>query len=308
VEPGRFLALLGESVGIWSRADVNGNDEYWSPRFYELLGYEVGEIPSTLEQFKELLHPDDHARTFTMVDGHFAGECDFDVKYRVRTKSKGYRWFRGAGSVSRAADGSPLRMVGSIMYIDAGERAITSLQTLNEDLEHFIQIAAHDLREPARRQLMLADLILEDHEGALDDDLQRMLIESQKQSRRTLDLLGAEIRIDLPEVAHTHWSVLRLLLHTLVSNAVRHSSAGLELGVGSFLRGEQECYFVENTWVTTHRSPESFVQTERGETAADRFGMRLGLCKRAALVLGGDLWLAPTVEKFRVEFTLGKTK
>ena len=118
----------------------------------------------------------------------------------------------------------------------------------------------------------------------------------------------AEIRIDLPEVAHTHWSVLRLLLHTLVSNAVRHSSAGLELGVGSFLRGEQECYFVENTWVTTHRSPESFVQTERGETAADRFGMRLGLCKRAALVLGGDLWLAPTVEKFRVEFTLGKTK
>ena len=336
------LALLGESVGIWSRDDVNGNEEYWSPKFYELLGYEVGEIPSTLEQFRRMLHPDDLERTFTMVDAHFAGECDFTVDYRVRTKARGYRWFRGSGSVSRGADGEPMHMVGSIIDIDVGMRALARLRGLNEDLEHFIQIAGIDLREPARRQLMLADLILEDHKGALEPDLERLLVESQKQSRRTLDLLdaartiaqmqtrspesedvellplleaivadvvpnasSADIELDVPESVWTNWGVLRFLFHNLISNAVKHGPPHVGLVISTTTADDRCRFVVENSWADDAQHLAEWLAPIDHETAHDRFGMHLSLCKRAALVLGGDLWLAPTAEKFRVEFSVG---
>ena len=48
-----------------------------------------------------------------------SGKTAFDVDYRLRHKSGEYRWFRGRGQTRRAADGSPLRVVGAITDIHA---------------------------------------------------------------------------------------------------------------------------------------------------------------------------------------------
>lgn len=111
------LAAQGSSVGIWDWIDVNESKEYWSPQFFKLLGYENNEIPSTLEMFRELLHPDDISSTFKAVEEHLNSKVPFDVEYRLRHKTAGYRWFKGNAQASWSADGKPLRMVGSIQDI-----------------------------------------------------------------------------------------------------------------------------------------------------------------------------------------------
>ncbi len=111
------LVEEGSSVGIWDWIDVNQSKEYWSPKFYKVLGYEVGELDACLESFTALLHPEDREPTFHKVRQHFAGKGRFEIEYRLRMKSGDYRWFLGTGHVSRDSSGRPVRMVGSIQDV-----------------------------------------------------------------------------------------------------------------------------------------------------------------------------------------------
>lgn len=112
------LAITGTDAGIWDWIDINGNSEWWSPRFYELLGYSQGEVEPTLENFSGLLHPDDRDRTFDLVNRHFKDNIPFTIEYRLKTKTGDYKWFLGSGMVKRDNAGNPVRMVGSIIDIN----------------------------------------------------------------------------------------------------------------------------------------------------------------------------------------------
>jgi PAS domain S-box-containing protein len=117
------LAIAGTNAGIWDWINIAEDKEWWSPRFYEMLGYKNGEIESSLNKFSELLHPEDRERTYELVNSHFNNNTPFNIEYRLKTKSGEYKWFLGNGLVKRDADGKPLRMVGSITDIDAKKKA-----------------------------------------------------------------------------------------------------------------------------------------------------------------------------------------
>ena len=80
------LVLEGASVGIWDWIDVNRSDEYWSPRFYELLGYRPGDIEPSLETFTELLHPDGRRSNLRCSTGPFRARRS--VRDRIPTSNR----------------------------------------------------------------------------------------------------------------------------------------------------------------------------------------------------------------------------
>ncbi|WP_109830104.1 PAS domain-containing protein [Reichenbachiella versicolor] len=124
------LAIQGTNDGVWDWMDVNKNDEWWSPRFYELLGYKEGEIKPSLETFKAgLLHPEDLEMAIESEKNCFEKDIPFDVECRFRTKSGKYRWFRGRGNVIRNEEGKPVRMAGSISDIHDRKLAENQLKT-----------------------------------------------------------------------------------------------------------------------------------------------------------------------------------
>lgn len=171
------LAATGASVGIWDWIDVNSEEEYWSPQFYKLLGYEDGEIPSTLESFGAALHPEDTERTFALVDAAFKKEEVFELEYRLKTKSGAYRWFLGTAQVSFDVNDVPLRMVGSIQDIHERKTAEIAIKTYSEelqrsnaDLEQFAYVASHDLKAPLRGIHNLAEWIEENIQDKMDDE------------------------------------------------------------------------------------------------------------------------------------------
>ena len=111
------LTVAGSNDGMWDWPDVNRDEEWWSPRWYELLGYENGEVEASLSNFKAFLHPDDLEGTAESIRAHFEEHAPFDTEYRLRTKSGEYRWFRGRGQALWDQDGRPVRMSGSIQDI-----------------------------------------------------------------------------------------------------------------------------------------------------------------------------------------------
>ena len=53
------LAVEGGSDGLWDWPDVTREEQWWSPRFYSNLGYDPDDIPATIRNFSELIHPED---------------------------------------------------------------------------------------------------------------------------------------------------------------------------------------------------------------------------------------------------------
>lgn len=129
------LIVQGTGAGIWDWMDVNSTEEWWSPKFYELLGYEFEEIEPNLKTFESLLHPDDREQTFAKVEEHFKHDGPFSAEYRLRSKSGEYRWFLGNGQVQRNESGEPTRMVGSIIDITPRKMAESELRETKEEVE-----------------------------------------------------------------------------------------------------------------------------------------------------------------------------
>jgi PAS domain-containing protein len=71
------LAVEGTTAGIWDWISVDSNEEWWSPTFYQLLGYENDEIEASLDNFSAFLHPDDSEHTFRLVNRHLTKQAPF---------------------------------------------------------------------------------------------------------------------------------------------------------------------------------------------------------------------------------------
>ena len=179
------MAIQGSQSGIWDWKDVNADEEWWSPQFYALLGYEDREIPATLENFGLALHPDDTEKTFALVKKHFEGKADFDLEYRLKQKSGDYRWFQGYGVASRDKQGNPIRMVGSITDIHERkiyQERINTFFKLSADLvcivsgDYFLEInpAFEHMLGYSRNELLASpyvDFIHPDYVAATRDEL-----------------------------------------------------------------------------------------------------------------------------------------
>ncbi|SDG32063.1 PAS domain S-box-containing protein/diguanylate cyclase (GGDEF) domain-containing protein [Fontibacillus panacisegetis] len=123
------LVTEASDSGIWE-TDVLANQHYFSPRWYELLGYDVNDLVSfvTLDQ---LVHPDDYERYLNDLEiVRRDSKGMFQCEYRLRLKSGDYRWFMGRGRVLYDDQGHAYRTTGSITDIHELKKYQDRLQHL----------------------------------------------------------------------------------------------------------------------------------------------------------------------------------
>jgi two-component system sensor histidine kinase/response regulator len=134
------LAMRGANDGIWDQPDVNRDEEWWSPRFYELLGYEPGEIRASSQQFVEMLQPEDRERVVAVERDHLRGGlvC-YDVEHRLRTKDGSYRWFRTRGQGTRDERREVSRLSGTMVDIHDRKMAEEALLISRQQFESLLQ-------------------------------------------------------------------------------------------------------------------------------------------------------------------------
>ncbi|MBY0469508.1 MAG: PAS domain-containing protein [Burkholderiaceae bacterium] len=138
------LVRLATSDGLWDM-EINPDDPsnpdnpfWWSDQFRRMLGFtNEKDFPNILSSWSSRLHPEDKDRTLAAFGKHLAdrsGRTPYDVKYRLAMRDRSYRWFRARGETIRAADGSPLRVAGSLTDITA---AVQDDQLLNTMMIRF---------------------------------------------------------------------------------------------------------------------------------------------------------------------------
>ena len=112
------LAMDAASDGLWDW-DVVNDSMYFSPRYQIMLGYQPGELLTTVSAWKRLVHPDDKQMAMSFFDQQLAGSnAGFQFIYRIRRKNGSYATVSTKGKVVfRDEHANPLRVVGTMMDI-----------------------------------------------------------------------------------------------------------------------------------------------------------------------------------------------
>ena len=119
------LAVRATADAVWEWNLVT-RETYYSPRWYEMLGYADREFPMTFEVWQDLCHPDDFEPTMAQIRSRLASFEDqsYTVEFRMRARDGGWVWILGRGRVvERDAAGDPVLLSGTNTDITEQKRA-----------------------------------------------------------------------------------------------------------------------------------------------------------------------------------------
>lgn len=146
-----LLQNIHSGVWVW---DIDTGEEWWSDSYYQLLGYEPGELTPSYHTFiSQLLHAED-IRYFIYDDGSpiLRGVSEVS-EMRLLCKNGQYRWFEATARIILDPQGKPEKMIGAIIDINDKKMQQTELQLTvdflsrqNQLLSQFAYTASHNLR------------------------------------------------------------------------------------------------------------------------------------------------------------------
>ncbi|MBI5672821.1 MAG: PAS domain S-box protein [Nitrospirae bacterium] len=115
------LALKDIGIGVWEW-DVTANRVVRSNEWNALFGYAEGDVGNSFDEWCVLIHSDDRSKAQAALQRLIQGgnlRCETDC--RILCKDGSYKWAFVRGHIlSRAKDGTPLRIIGS--HTDITER------------------------------------------------------------------------------------------------------------------------------------------------------------------------------------------
>lgn len=160
------FALEGSGDGVWDW-DPQTNEMYYSDKWGKMLGYNINEIGSNLEDWNRLVHPDDYERVCDELHKLLRGEIEvYETEHRLLCKDGTYKWVLDRGKVmERSVDGKPLRCIGTQKDIHLNKLSEERLIHYQDQLKQF---AGHLQEARESERLLLA--------REIHDELGQMLV------------------------------------------------------------------------------------------------------------------------------------
>ena len=303
--------------GIWCLNLENMKDEWYSPKFKAVLGYEPHEVPDTSSWWREHIHPDDLPGLLERFERHLADPATpYDQIVRYRHREGHWVTIRCRGIMLRNEDGEATRMLGTHTDVSAIRDSENALRRANETLKAFAATVSHDLKAPLRHVGVLASLASSKLDAGAQSDAQELLALLQDTSHRAMGIVDGLLRLseiqryeadldasadlqecvsyaassaatgeakveiaDLPCVAGDA-GLLTTLFTNLITNSVKYTAAARPVVQVRFLSTSDDLIIEvddNGPGIPASESERIFQPLERGRSAQDIDGHGLGL-------------------------------
>lgn len=137
------LAISATEDVVWEW-DLVTWETYFSPRWYEMLGYPDQAFPMDSASWRKICHPDDFEWSSQQVLAavRAASTQGYELEYRVRSRDGSLIWILVRGKVmERSPDGKPLLMSGTISDITKRKTAEEALEASRQLLHKVVSNA-----------------------------------------------------------------------------------------------------------------------------------------------------------------------
>jgi PAS domain S-box-containing protein len=105
-------AAAAGGVGIWDWNLATG-EIYVDPILKQVLGYEDWEIGNHVDDWSNLVHPDDRAAVFARAQAVITGRTPrFETEHRMLHRDGSIRWVLARGALTRDASGAAVSLAG----------------------------------------------------------------------------------------------------------------------------------------------------------------------------------------------------
>ncbi len=183
------LAIRATRSGLWEWSDLLEDSAWYSPEFYELLGFTKKEMKSSFSQLVNLIHPDQIKVFRSGIEEYVDNGITFEEEIQIKTKKNGYRWFRINGQIQYDSNSNTVKkIVGTLLDINNRKESERKMQELNIELERFAYLASHDLKEPLRTVTSFTKLFKTEYKDKFDENAFKYLDFIDNASSRMITL------------------------------------------------------------------------------------------------------------------------
>lgn len=131
----RFRQMAENIDSVFWLSDPDKEMIYVSPAFEDIWGISVEELYDSVENFLEMIHPEDRDRVRkAMYNDQITG--DYDEKYRIERPDGTVRWVRDRAFPVENDEGEVHRIVGIA-------EDITEMKNLQREREKFVELVEH---------------------------------------------------------------------------------------------------------------------------------------------------------------------
>ena len=159
------VALEAARVGLWDIPDADLRRFHVSESFQSVTGYTEDEFESVFSKPERFVHPDDVTALREAFGLARKRMSRLRIDIRLKTKTRGYRWFSVRARYSQNPDGTT-RISGSLQdinFVKAAEEALRSgrdrAREANKAKSDFIAVMSHEVRTPLNAILGSVDVL-----------------------------------------------------------------------------------------------------------------------------------------------------
>jgi PAS domain S-box-containing protein len=242
-EQGRSLALVAGQMGSWDW-DLGIEEWRWDEGQHRIFGVDPSDFKITVENIRELIHPDDWNVLGKLAGDMVAGARTQQTEFRVLRSNGEIRWCIGTAAASVDGAGKVIRISGVTIDVTDRKEADERQALLAREVDHRARNALAVVQSVIRltqaktvvdyvraiegriKALARAHTLLSDSrwQGA---DLATLVTEELAPYR-----VGDRIRFSGPDISLQPAVAqgLALALHELATNAAKHGALSLPSG------------------------------------------------------------------------------
>ncbi len=218
------LAVLAAGIDTWEN-DLIANLRIGGSRIFTELGYSDNEVPSTIDQVYNLVHPDDIEYLKKRMQEHFDGKISvYSCDFRYRDKMGNYQWMSSYGRlIERDIEGKPYLFIGITLNINNRKQGEEKIQRKNKELiransekDKFFSIIAHDLKGPFQGFIGLTEFMSENLADMTTEQVQEITGSLQTTAKNLYELLDNLLNWALIKRGHKRFNPEKVYLRSLV--------------------------------------------------------------------------------------------